>query len=389
MRAVLGLDIGTTTVKVVVVGENGVRLSEGFSDPIPLHSPEVGRAEQDPEALWNAVLQAMSDAHAAAYHLVGIAVAAQSGSVIALGQEDRALGRLITWQDNRAAGIVESWESSHITAEIRSISGWAVTTGLGLPLIAWMAQQEPDTFKSARRFAGPGDFITHRLTGEWTTNPSNAAGMQLLDLVTSDWSLPLCEFVGLVPEQLSKVIPSGSLIGHVHKAAAASTGLRTGLPVINGGHDQTCAALALGVVEPGHVMVGCGTAWVVTAATKKPSAPPYLSINHHVVRDRFTVSRSLGNLGAEIDNKAGPAILASLRDPAIVGSGGTGSFVATGGWMQGGHLPQRLADVTGFRIRVPIGTAWPAVGAATLAAMSLELVPLDKFRVECREFLPS
>jgi sugar (pentulose or hexulose) kinase len=388
MPAVLGLDVGTTTVKAVVIGEDGRRKAVGVSAPIPLLSVGPGHAEQDPEAIWEAVGQALREAGSAAHDIDAVAVAAQSGSLVALGPDGLPLGRLITWMDRRAEVIVEEWQRSGTAEVIRAISGWSAAPGLGLPLIAWMARFEPDTFAAARNFAGAGDLITHRLTGLWTTNPSNAAGLQLIDLKSAQWSAELCALAGINPDQLSSICSSGEIIGRLSREAAAATSLPEGIAVVNGGHDQTCAAFGLGITEPGQVMVGGGTAWVVTAATDKAWAPPHLSINHHVVLGRFTVSKALGYLGAEVEEKAGPAIRAVLEEPAITGVAGDLTIVATGGFMQDPDVPQMLADLTGFPIRVPVGDAWPAMGAARLAGSSTGLVAPEKMGVEFRQVVP-
>jgi sugar (pentulose or hexulose) kinase len=107
------------------------------------------------------------------------------------------------------------------------------------------------------------------------------------------------------------------------------------------------------------------------------------------VAGRFTVSKALGNLGEEPERARASAVRAALADPAMAGGNEAACITATGGWMEDPGKAQWLAGVAGSPIRVPVGGAWPAVGAARLAAMTLQLFPSDAFGVEFRQVVPS
>jgi xylulokinase len=128
--------------------------------------------------------------------------------------------------------------------------------------------------------------------------------MQLVDITTGDWSPELCALAGIEPRQLSPIQPAGAVVGSITAGASRLTGLPAETVVVNGGHDQGCTALGLGVTEPGKVLLGCGTAWVVTGVTDAPDTaalPPSLDLNFHPAPKRWTISQSLGGLGASLE----------------------------------------------------------------------------------------
>lgn len=407
--AVLGLDIGTTSVKAVVVARSGEILGEGSSDAITTTTPAPDASEQDPADLWAAVVAAVRRAVSSLERGVspaGLAMAAQSGSVVPVAG-DQVVGPVVTWMDMRALSIIEGF-SPEQRSLVRRVSGWTPSAGLGLATIAWlrsqaMAEAPPE------RFAGVDSFIAHRLTGEWVTNPSNAAGFQLMDVLRLEWDGELCALAGIEPADLVPIAATGTQIGTLLPAVAAVLGLPAGLPVFAGGHDQACAAVALGITEPGAMMLSAGTAWVLTAATDCADVAALadsLNLSPHAVAGRWTTSRHLGGIGAVI---AGWLRTAYERADELE-SDLAGFVPATGGtsraersWavleaaafsvrqaveaitsttepvtsltvIGGGSRPavlRALADATGLAISVPRHASWPALGAARVAATAL------------------
>ena len=426
---VLGLDAGTTSAKAVLVDRDGAIVAEAASDPIETRSPEPGAAEQDAEAVWRALGQASRRAIAevrAEQRPVAVAIAAQSGSVAPVEPGDRIGRPFITWMDARSRSLVESWgRDAHDS--IRAISGWSPSPGLGLSTIAWLRASGA---REAARFASVDDYLIHRLTGEWVTNPSNAAGMQLMDVSGLEWSNELCAMAAVDVSRLSSIRPSAARLGPIDPQAAVETGLLDAAVMV-GGHDQACAALALGVVDPGHLMISAGTAWVLTATVDHGEVERLaasLNLSPHVVPRRWSASRNLGGVGAllewwrhecgatheqlEADLASGPI---EQSDPAFVpamtdvdrtawghfspGAAGHSRASLTravfeaaafevraaleemtephtrvslvGGSAASSRLAQTLADVTGLEVDVRAGASWPARGAAMLAARGL------------------
>ena len=425
---VIGIDAGTTSTKMVAVNTEGVVQASACSDPIPTQTPSPGASVQQASAVWNALATACRRGMSTldrSTPVAALALAAQSGSVIPIERangEDEA--SLITWMDTRSRDLVHSWDAS-TNATIRTISGWAPSPGLGLSTISWVragATVEP------RRWASVDDFLIHELTGSWITNPSNAAGMQLMDASLLEWSTELCEIAGVEISALSVLSPSGTEAGHLTAIAAEATKLPRATPVVIGGHDQSCAALGLGVTTPGSALLSLGTAWVLTMITDRPNAtavPHSFNLSPHVVPDRWSVSKNLGGLGAALASeiadepsdldtdldRAGPNVddpyfLPALQDANRISWGQfTGPATASriervravmeacafearltleqasasvpvkeltivGGGTNSRYLTQQIADATGVPLTVRREASRPAVGAAMLAARS-------------------
>jgi len=424
--AVLGVDVGTTAVKAVVVAESGEILAQASSEPITTRSPEPGAAEQDPAEIWDAFAQAVRAVAVPGCGIEAIAMAAQSGSLVPISAQGQA-GPVMLWMDTRSAPLVSSW-GADVKSRIRDVSGWSPSPGLGLSSLAWLHESG----RSGSRFASVDDLVMHRLTGSWVTNPSNAAGMQIMDVAKLGWSEDLCALAGVVPAQLSAIRPASEVVGAPLASAQTELGLGAGTRVVVGGHDQACAAYGLGVQDPGSVLLSGGTAWVVTAPTNQvevSALPADVNLSPHVRPGRWTVSQSLGALGAVIawwrdsayddvdqfeSNLAGttaddhvPLFIPLLHDSRRTDWGEfqpTGAARAlcaravieaaafevrraldamrplsaiprrltlVGGVANSDAVAQVLADVLGLAVDVHRGSSWPARGAAMLAAQAV------------------
>ena len=393
-KVVLGLDAGTTSAKAVAVNRAGRTLATAGSDPIAIRSTPAGGSEQDPSEIWQALTtagrRAVEDL-GPGVRVMALAVAAQSGSVIPVPPSGEA-ERAITWMDTRSESLMESWPRE--TADmIRTLSGWAPTSGVGLSTIAWLQasgnahQIERDSPPS--RWSSVDDYLVFRLTGRWGTNPSNAAGMQLMDVSTRTWSRELCRVAGIDERMLSPILESGAVAGGLTAEAAAALGLGAGTAVVVGGHDQACAALGLGAVDPGAAFLSAGTAWVLTAVTDRADVralPPALNLSPHVVPGRWTASTNLGGLGALIAESPPDSATAAFEvcalkvREALEGAGeaapGGAGLIMVGGGTRFGELIGMIADAVGRPVVARPDASWPAVGAASLAAAALGWTPV-------------
>jgi xylulokinase len=128
--------------------------------------------------------------------------------------------------------------------------------------------------------------------------------MQLAEINTGRWSDDLCLLAGIHSDQLSPIQPAGTVIGPITAEVSRLTGLPAETVVVNGGHDQGCTALGMGVTSPGRVLLAGGTSWVVTTVVAEPmveTIPDGMDMNFHPAPDRWTVSQSLGGLGASLE----------------------------------------------------------------------------------------
>jgi xylulokinase len=305
--ALLGLDIGTTSSKAVLFDLNGTELAHAVSPPYRNHTPHPGWVEQNPEEVWQAVLTTIQDVIFQVgenVHVLALSMAAQSGSLLPANKHGEPVYPLITWMDGRTKALVDQWRQTGTQERVKLLSGWSLYPGLPLPTIAWLRENDPQTFNTAQHYFSVNDFITYRLTGKRVSNPSNSGGMQLIDIHTANWHTDLCDLAGVTPDQLSQIQTAGSIIGEVRPEICQETGLSSGSVVVNGGHDQVIAALGLGITDPGKLLLACGTAWVFTGVTNTPDTtriPPSLDLNFHIPPQCWTISQSLGGLGASLE----------------------------------------------------------------------------------------
>lgn len=305
--ALLGLDIGTTSSKAILFDTNGTEIVRENSPAYKNHSPQPGWVEQDPEEVWLAIastIRSLVQKTPPKTEIIALSIAAQSGSLIPADGNGTPVYPLITWMDGRTQTLVERWRNENKEAQVKSRSGWSLHAGLPLPTIAWLRQHDSQIFNAARHFFSLNDFIAHHLTGKRITNPSNAGGMQLLNLHTGDWDEYLCDLAGISSTRLSQIQPAGSPIGNISAQASSATGLPQSVLLINGGHDQALAALGLGINAPNKFLLACGTAWVISGVRDQlnlDTTPLMPDWNLHPLEGRWIISQSLGGLGASLE----------------------------------------------------------------------------------------
>ena len=306
MDALLGLDVGTSATKAVLLDGAGGQLAAAQRS-YPLQTPRPGWAEQDPEQVWQALLDAVRDVlQQVSRHPVrvrALAPATQSGSLILARADGAPLYPMVTWLDTRAEEVVRQWRADGLEEMIWRRSGWRLTPGFPLPMLAWFRQRRPQLFATAERVMGLNDFILHRLCGAFVTDHSSASEMLLLDWRQAAWSEALCDLAGITAQMLPAIRNSGVALGRLTPAASAATGLPRETVVVSGAHDQACAAAAMGVTEPGQLLLSAGTAWVLTGVTSRPAmddVPLQMDLSFHAVPQRWTISQLLGGFGATL-----------------------------------------------------------------------------------------
>ncbi len=303
--SILGLDIGTASTKAVLFDLDGREVVTA-GQPYPFLTPQPGWVEQDPEAVWAALLQVLAQiaAQAPDHEILALALAAQAGSIIPADAAGDPVYPMITWLDSRSVDLTRQWNADGTAELIRQHSGWRPYPGLPLPSIAWLRQNRPDVHRAAARYLGPADFCVHRLTGEFATDLSAGAEMILVDRVDAQWNDWLCDLAGARPDMQAKLGWGGRIVGALTTEVGRLTGLKPGTPVVAGGHDQCCACLGMGMIDPGRVMLSTGTAWVITGIVTRPSfdaIPDRMDLNYHAAPQRWTGSQYLGGFGATID----------------------------------------------------------------------------------------
>ena len=273
MSALLGIDLGTSSVKVVVTDEHGRLLGVGARE-IPMVVSQPGRAEQEPETWWaSTVMAARAALHDARVRdVAAIGLDGHMHGVTLLDAERRPLGRCITWADQRTAGLIPELEERVGQDRFLAISGTRPAAGFMAPTLVWLARYEPERLDAAAACILPKDYLRLRLCGDVASDVSDASATALFDITARTWSDDLCTRLGVPRHILPPLLESAQVAGRLRESAAAELGLQPGTPVVAGSADQPAQAVANGLLGPGQGSVTLGTGGQVLCATDRPLA---------------------------------------------------------------------------------------------------------------------
>ncbi len=280
--SIIGLDIGTTGCKAIVFDQDGEILGQAAREYAVL-TPRPDWAEQDAEEVWHLAWAALSEAVAAVKDdpPVALAISCQGEAVIPVDGEGRALRPAILGMDTRT-GAENGWLAEQFGAkELFSRTGMPVNTVNTLPKLLWLQRHEPDIWRSADQFLLYEDFFLRRLGGRAVISHCLASRTQMYDLASGDWADGILDKCGIERNRLASLAPiEGGVAGTLRPELAEALGLSRELKLVSGGHDQACAALGSGVVQPGLAMVSTGTAEVVEVAMASPALDKSLRQSH-------------------------------------------------------------------------------------------------------------
>jgi xylulokinase len=269
----LGLDLGTSSVKALLMAEDGAVLGEG-SAPYAVRAPRPGWAESTPEDWWAAVLEATGAAVGRrGAEVTAIGLSGQMHGVVLVDEPGLPLRPAVIWADARSGAELAAYRRLDEDLGRRLANPPAV--GMAGPSLLWLRDHEPAAYASARWALQPKDWLRMRMTGEAATEPSDASATLLYDLPADDWSNAVVEGLGLRTELLAPLIPSACVAGTLEGEAADDLGLREGLPVAAGAADTAAAMLGTGLLEPGTVQLTIGTGGQVVTPKRVPEPDPH------------------------------------------------------------------------------------------------------------------
>ncbi len=274
--AAIGIDLGTSEVKVVLLGAGGDVLASAAA-PVPRPvAPRPAWSEQQPEDWWAAACAALAllrREDAAAWQAVrSIGLSGQMHGPVLLGRSDEVLRPAILWNDARAVHECAAIEAEH--PGLAGVVGSRVMPGLAAPKLRWLAAHEPGVAARLDCVLMPKDYLGLRLTGQRATDPSDAAGTGWLDIAQSEWHGRAVTASGLRLSQLPRIHASGRAIGHLLPDVAQQLGLSPQTVVAAGGGDTPVSALGIGVVDEAQAFINLGTSAVLFVARKRPVMAP-------------------------------------------------------------------------------------------------------------------
>lgn len=260
MAKLLGIDVGTSGCKVLLIDESGRVLKQAAAE-YPLSVPRPLWSEQNPEDWWQGVQRCLEEIDEVPD---AIGVTGQMHGAVFLDENDEVIRPAILWNDQRTVEECRQINEAVGPARVMEITGNPPLTGFQAPKLLWLRNHEPENYARVRSLLLPKDYIRFRLTGEKVTEVSDASGTGLLDLKARDWSEEMIAKLEFPREIFPRCVESHEITGQTSQ----------GVPVVGGGGDQAAAAVGTGAVRGGVISVSLGTSGVVFTALDAPNYDP-------------------------------------------------------------------------------------------------------------------
>lgn len=282
----IGIDLGTSACKLLLVDGSG-RVLNTVSKEYPLHFPQPGWSEQDPEDWWRAVWEGIPELLVGfdAAQVAGIGCGGQMHGLVALDEKDRVIRPAILWNDGRTAKEVDYLNETVGRDFLSAHTANIAFAGFTAPKLLWLRENEPDNFARIRKIMLPKDYINYRITGIHCTDYSDASGMLLLDVAHKCWSTGMCDICGVSGEQLPKLYESWETVGTLLPSVAQKLGLPGGVKVCAGAGDNAAAAIGTGTVGAGSCNISLGTSGTVFISSDRFGGDPTNALHAFVHAD--------------------------------------------------------------------------------------------------------
>ena len=303
----MGIDYGTGGVRVGIFDREGTA-AVFHSVEFPTEHPRPGQAEQDPDTWWASLVEAakgaLEESGVSPEDIAGISVDATSATVLAMDANDRHLRPAIMWMDVRASEQAKRIQETGDRA-LKYCGYGAVSAEWGLPKVAWLKENEPQTWENAKRVCDAGDWLINRLTGEWAASVNMASAKYFHDRDEGGFPESLLQAVG-IEDFLEKfpqnVMDPGEVVGGLRKEVADELGLKADTPVAQGAIDAYAGALGLGVVEPGTLALITGSSHVMIGQAADPIHGQgfWGSYTDAMIRGQYTVEAGQVSTGSVV-----------------------------------------------------------------------------------------
>ncbi|WP_319533615.1 xylulokinase [uncultured Cohaesibacter sp.] len=385
-RCVLGIDLGTSSLKCVILDAEGtVRATSDQS--YPTASPHPGWAEQDP-ADWLRALKSvlktlveMDPQGMQALQAIGICSAAHIP--VLLDDKDDVLRPAILWNDNRSTEEVAYLQTHHLNAIQKTTLNQPGCTWT-LPQLMWVRNQEPEAIGKTRSLLSSKDYLVYRLCGRKVMDMGSAAATLMLDDATRCWSEPLVRLSGLTPDAMPEIVNATDVVGHVSEQASSEFGLKAGIPIIAGGMDTTAELVGNGLLSAeGSYLIRMGTAGGIMVVEDHPAALggvityPHLKAGSYY-RQAGTntcatalqwMRNQLAFLGPDVDDKISYEALDALAAKVPPGA----SQLLFHPYLQGERAPYWNADMRASFTGIDINHRWPDFVRSVMEGVAFSL----------------
>lgn len=266
MKHVIGIDLGSSAVKVIVVDRGGI-IHQTLSKRYPMIQEKSGFSEQDTEQWYiktkEVLKEVMKKFNGKKEEIEGISFSGQMHGLVLLDEGNQVLRNAILWNDTRTSKQCEKIVDVLGQDRLLAITKNQALEGFTLPKLLWVKENETDIYEKARHLLLPKDYLRYRITGQIGMDYSDAAGTLLLDIAKKEWSREVCEAFEINPSILPPLVESHTFVGNITEEFAQETGLSISTKVFAGGADNACGAIGAGILSEGKTLCSIGTSGVV------------------------------------------------------------------------------------------------------------------------------
>ncbi len=271
----LGIDIGTGGTRAVLIDRSGTVVASHSSEHAPIHSEQIGWAEQNPEDWWRAAKVAISgvlvESGLAGSEIEAVGLTGQMHGCVMLGSDGEVLRPALIWCDQRTQPQCD-WLTEKVGFErLIELTCNPALPNFTLTKLLWVREHQPETFARIAHVLCPKDYVRYRLTGELAMDMQEASGTLLLDVANRRWSEELAGICDIPMSWLPRLFEGPEICARISDIGAGATGLAAGTPVAAGAGDQGAGAVGMGILKPGSVSATIGTSGVIFASTAKPT----------------------------------------------------------------------------------------------------------------------
>ncbi|MBR1909864.1 MAG: xylulokinase, partial [Lachnospiraceae bacterium] len=266
----IGVDLGTSAVKLLLMNENG-GIEKIVSKEYPLEFPYPGWSQQNPEDWWKQTVEGLKELTASAEKdkIAGISFGGQMHGLVVLDKDDNVIRPAILWNDGRTTKETEYLNNVIGKDKLSQYTANIAFAGFTAPKILWMKENEPDLFAKIAKIMLPKDYIAYKLSGVHCTDVSDASGMLLFDVKNKCWSKEMMEICHVREDQLAKIFESYEVVGNIKADIAKELGFPETVKVIAGAGDNAAAAIGTGTVGDGRCNISLGTSGTIFISSKE------------------------------------------------------------------------------------------------------------------------
>ena len=269
MKLYIGVDLGTSAVKLLLMDEQG-QIKNVVSKEYPLEFPQPGWSQQNPEDWRKAIMEGIPELLTGfrGTDVAGIGCGGQMHGLVILDENDYVIRPAILWNDGRTAKQVDYLNNEIGKERLSELTANIAFAGFTAPKILWVKENEPENFNKIAKIMLPKDYINYVLTGVHSCDYSDASGMLLLDVQHKRWSREMLDICGISENQMPKLFESYECIGTVKPEIATILGLGENVKVAAGAGDNAAAAVGTGVVGEGGCNISLGTSGTVFISSR-------------------------------------------------------------------------------------------------------------------------